>query len=926
MNVFQFLKHTDEILSRIYKVQNETATPSGDELTVQWVCFTRTDDSFESELSGHLPPSVELTVQLQDVIYDPLLHSDLWKVAPKRLSSKAYRAALYQAQASQTDLEAVASLLGEGFLPEGGGLMPPPLRDVPGVPYGPGDVVTRATFIGRPPPARGIRASCQAVGISEMNYQILSGLRAVLVTLLDAGGRLCRDEDFLGLAPATDVFAAMDIMSLWSLSDFVPNVKYWKDYPLASFLHNPLPAIPASWSAHGLPQGAPLFGGRLREFWRRLCHPTDSASAPQLYRACFSIAQSKRAFAPVPDSFVTGAYQKHAKGLSTPAPALSSETATDLGKFLKVFFRNFHPKDLLGRLTVTEASTSASNTSSRVEGGAREEIRETLSSLLGSPMDGLVRMIPTDQGVTEERGLLPPSRGEWTRIVSAPLDFQYSTLPPKTLKQVPTEWRSYPFSKVVALQEPLKIRIITKMQTLSSFLSSPLQRALWKYLGDFPCFDLTSRTFSTENAYDLQAREEASLGRRPDADFVSGDYSAATDGLNINATKMVLDEVLSKLQGEDLLLIPHFEAVLLEQVLVYPKEAQQPPVLQRNGQLMGSILSFPILCILNLFTYVQSLPEDLRQRILAGRISLRTLAVLINGDDILFRADPAQYLRWLSSSSSVGFTLSLGKNFVHPRFFTVNSLPLEYRPVPAPVTLSRVAGRATWTFDPTRSGSLSVINPVSWADLEELPEWTFHDSHEFLIHGYINVGLLLGVSKAVDERGRHELTSLSTWYDWAVTGAMNTARAHALFLHYHKEELRRQTRFGRHTLNIFAHPLLGGLGFKVPEGVVPRFSEPQRHLAARLLASARQGFVGPVALRLPLGSAVWCALPWHLGSSPHHHDGSGTGDRATGSGPGPLRPGHVHPGDSPRHGDWGPGGGVSYPLYPTLQRGVDASS
>jgi hypothetical protein len=226
MNVFQFLKYTDEIILRTYQVQNDTGTTFGvPRSTSQWVCFTRTDDSFESELSEHLPPSVELSVQLQDVIYDPLLHSDLWKEAPRRLSAGQWRAALYQARASLADREAVASLLGEGFLPEGGGLLPTPLRDVPGVRYEPGDVVTRVTFIGRPPPERGIRSSCQAVGVSEMNLQILSGLRSVLVTLLDAGGRLCLDKDFLGLAPATDVFAAMDLMSLWSLEDFVPNEK-----------------------------------------------------------------------------------------------------------------------------------------------------------------------------------------------------------------------------------------------------------------------------------------------------------------------------------------------------------------------------------------------------------------------------------------------------------------------------------------------------------------------------------------------------------------------------------------------------------------------------------------------------------------------------------------------------------------------------
>jgi hypothetical protein len=221
---------------------------------------------------------------------------------------------------------------------------------------------------------------------------------------------------------------------------------------------------------------------------------------------------------------------------------------------------------------------------------------------------------------------------------------------------------------------------------------------------------------------------------------------------------------------------------------------------------------------------------------------LKDLPVLINGDDILFKADTAQYDRWLQGSSSVGFSLSLGKNFVHPRFMTVNSLPIEHIPMAPPVKLTFVDRKPIWLADPTRTGL--PVSPLKWADVEELSDWTFKGSNEFVVHGFMNVGLLLGVAKEVDERRQWKLTPLADWHSGAVIGAMNPLRAHNLFLHYHKDEIRRLTRFGKHTLNIFAHPLLGGLGFKIPEGVDPRYSEPQRHLAARLLNQAQSVYKG----------------------------------------------------------------------------------
>jgi hypothetical protein len=73
---------------------------------------------------------------------------------------------------------------------------------------------------------------------------------------------------------------------------------------------------------------------------------------------------------------------------------------------------------------------------------------------------------------------------------------------------------------------------------------------------------------------------------------------------------------------------------------------------------------------------------------------------------------------------------------------------------------------------------------------------------------------------------------------------MNPSKMTNYFLHYHSHEIKRQTTFGCRTLNIDAHPYLGGLGFPVPKGVIPRFSEHQRALASHLLQAAKQEFFG----------------------------------------------------------------------------------
>ena len=171
---------------------------------------------------------------------------------------------------------------------------------------------------------------------------------------------------------------------------------------------------------------------------------------------------------------------------------------------------------------------------------------------------------------------------------------------------------------------------------------------------------------------------------------------------------------------------------------------------------MGSTLSFPILCIINLCCYWAALEEYLGKQ-----VSLQDLPVLINGDDILFRCNKEFYSLWQDYITEVGFQLSLGKNYTHKSFFTINSIGYYHR----------------------------VINGKD--DICEIP--------------YLNVGLLTGQSKL--NKRQEDLKPLDQNYNIVLSGALNKLRAHQRFLHYNKTSIGDLTKKGNFSL--FLSPCLG---------------------------------------------------------------------------------------------------------------------
>lgn len=728
----------------------------------------------------------------------------------------------------------------------------------------------------------------------------LHALRAVLLVLIDSSNLCAKDPDFVGNLPAQDSLWALHKMRSWSEETFVSNVKYWKDWPLATFLKNDRPPVPSSWH---FSDTDPLFAGGTGQYFRRLAHFDSSrADASPVYRAVFGLAQSKRGFAAVPDSFVLEAYRKHAKQLSSPPP---EEVAFDTAlarQFIRTIFKGFSFPDTFQQLVRQEASTSASVYTNRSEGGTRASVRSEIATLFGtgarilhrSPVDrpyerpdeedeakylaeltsrqnGQVDANPVEPynvekhfflgfrevmpgQVIEDRGTYQISADEWRLVAQEFINQKpsFARLPsryhdqfrdkfqpnPETsqrdLRWSPNELRWKNFARVAAVLEPAKVRIITAMDPVLSHISKPFQNALWQHLRSFPVFSLIGEPVNESLLHDLNIRfrqQAPSLGLdRDKASFVSGDYSAATDGLDIRLSKLFLETILDGLPEEDAVLRDVYRSVLLEQVILYP-DSRVEPVIQQNGQLMGSVLSFPFLCLANLFAYIMALgrgDRDKQHRLVSNLRTIARLPVLINGDDILFRSDGDLYQHWLGEIAKVGFKPSVGKNFIHPRFFTVNSVPIEFRPAPT-------TNEEFW-------------DKMSWADMAELPEGfpsyrpdSITDT--FNIHGYLNVGLLTGQAKLT---GREVLRNLplSGWHAQSVITALNPAQAHRWFLHYHLESIQRQTRFGGTTLNLFAHPLKGGLGFIVPPGVHPGFSPEQRRLAEALHLSASASFQG----------------------------------------------------------------------------------
>jgi len=151
--------------------------------------------------------------------------------------------------------------------------------------------------------------------------------------------------------------------------------------------------------------------------------------------------------------------------------------------------------------------------------------------------------------------------------------------------------------------------------------------------------------------------------------YVSGDYRSATDNLPIQVAEAVLrvavqnaSRVPSAIGDYALKMLRPF--VWLSRA-EYSLNPGKPEFRMMASQQMGSLLSFPLLCVQNYIAF--------RYACFKSRVKSRNIPILINGDDILFCSTEAFAKQWMDVVGRVGLEVEQSKTSISKEFGTLNS-------------------------------------------------------------------------------------------------------------------------------------------------------------------------------------------------------------------------------------------------------------
>lgn len=482
-------------------------------------------------------------------------------------------------------------------------------------------------------------------------------------------------------------------------------------YLLLSFLGNLIPqlkyAVNLAFSKFlkaDLPEGSSLTHMGLRIFPRRLLVHIKMCSSPRGLRKQSNWVELntlfqgfKKGLLPSEPHIVEASLQKHRKALMRD-PTASEQILDKLDRFVPQIVEKWNygsPSESLGQ------STHSTSILSFEDGGNVGYARD---KLYGSPK------IVFEEGIYESRRSIHSYICEPQLIgfvaekyrFTCPVPVYSRTFLPiqKLVNQFPDE--VFEFRDVcldnhpsrleaipACILEPMKVRLITKPGLGLHVRMHKLQRSLRKFLyGSLPdIFKLTGGTLTREDLWSIVGD-----GMEYDEFICSGDYSAATDNLLGDVTARIYknacadrvglkdprlyENAKNSLQGVQILqtrtMTPTYKDPGGGKSILNNYEYQLEDFRQTNGQLMGHVLSFPILCIANYCAFWDSCERALGFELTFAQMR-RFFPVLINGDDILFKTKRCHYEIWMKTIKEYGFDPSVGKNYFSDKFLQINS-------------------------------------------------------------------------------------------------------------------------------------------------------------------------------------------------------------------------------------------------------------
>lgn len=171
--------------------------------------------------------------------------------------------------------------------------------------------------------------------------------------------------------------------------------------------------------------------------------------------------------------------------------------------------------------------------------------------------------------------------------------------------------------------------------------------------------------------------------------FVSGDFEAATDNFNIHHSEFILEHIFKNCSS-----IPESIKRLALTSLSGTLETESGLSPQVAGQMMGNLLSFPLLCITNFLAFKYA-------------IGNRIVPLRINGDDIVFRCTPKEADRWMTVVRDAGLVPSRGKTIVNEKYFSLNSTFFEAKFTRKPSHVPVI--RAKCIYSPLPNGHATAL-------------------------------------------------------------------------------------------------------------------------------------------------------------------------------------------------------------------------
>jgi hypothetical protein len=626
---------------------------------------------------------------------------------------------------------------------------------------------------------------------------------------------------------------------------FLARAKYLILLPMAVYLNQD--SLPKKPDLDFLPKGPWLRWSR-----QRLNH--YSRKNTHLW---YSFLQGKRGGCPVSSDIVLANFQKHRDQMEQPDPLDSDEGEILLEGLMKVLApllstlsrglrRDLKPYFENPSAEVHKASESASFESSRKKGGQAGHLRRMMREEYKPRELGTISRLHVDVSVSLKGRKVQAGHMSQTVVREGELEELNSRLDEYVRQTSDVPVLS---AQVQGVLEPFKVRTISKGPSIPYYLGKPVQKALHTRMRKMAPFRLIGRPFCPTMLRDLYEGHINMFGLEPDDEWLSIDYSAATDGLSARLSQKVLTTLLQHLYGVNPQLYLIMIGVLAPHFIEYPEtfdydreddgsfvqvwvpstkqlgkkgahwalrefDTTIDPVMQRNGQLMGSILSFPVLCLANIALYLLVRNEVRGPLAPEDQMDIRKL-VLINGDDMIYIGNREEWELHQYLGAKMGLALSPGKAYHHRRYANINSVSVDF--------------------------DLDGHNPTP----REIP--------------FLNVGLMAGNHKVLGRVGDgaadddfNGLRPLISVINEVVRGSLpgKEADIFKIYVSRHSEEISKEARGG----NLFLPISLGGYGVAPIKGIAVNYSQRQLQLAAKL--AGRLPYMRPLVRPLPKGRLV----------------------------------------------------------------------